>query len=280
MTSSANSLGESSLLLWALAAAVAVLAAHVFLGWLREAQQRPALRASWLALLLAALTFGTGVCAAVALSISASPLGFSLGYRLLAVPALWLGAVVATLLPAWWLMRRQNLWSFMGGGLLLGAGACVVTAGWLTAIGFRPGIYWRLPLVGGAAGLLVLGSMAALWVAFGGSETRRKAALWRIGAAVLLGMSLIGGQELLMAGAGLQAQVGSVFKDEVPSAVLALAGGVLAPLVMAVMALDLEMRRNLDKRGGRSSSGSKGYGGYSSGVPTKRRRRKHRIRPL
>jgi NO-binding membrane sensor protein with MHYT domain len=271
MTASASSLGESSLMLWALAAAVAMLAAHVFLGWLREAQLRPTLRDSWLSLSLAALTFGTGVCAAVALSISASPLAFSLGYRLLAVPALWLGAVAAAVLPAYWLMHRQNLWAFMGCGLLLGAGAIAVTAGWLTAIGFRPGIYWRLPLAAGAAGLAVLGSMASLWIAFAGSVARRKVALWRIGAAVLLGMSLIGGQELLMAGAGLQAQVGSVFKDEVPSAALALAGGVLVPLAMAVMALDLGMRR-LDKRGG-----SKGYGG---GARPKRRRRKQRIRTL
>lgn len=265
------------MLLWALAAAVAVLAAHVFLGWLREAQRRPSLRGSWLALLLAALTFGTGVCAALVLSISAAPLSFTPGYRLLAVPALWAGAVAAALLPAYWLMKRQNALSFIGCGVLLGAAAIAVQAGWLTAIGFRPGIYWRLPLVAGAAALLVLGSIAALWVSFGGAEATRKLALWRIGSGVLLGMSLIGGQEALMAGAGLLSQVGSVFKNEVPATVLALAGGVLVPLALAVMALDLEMRRGLDRRGGGGRGGSSSYDGIA---PPQRRRRKRRFRAL
>ena len=62
-------------------------------------------------------------------------------------------------------------------------------------------------------------------------------------------------------------QVGSIFKDDLPAPVLALAGGVLAPLVMAVMALDLELR----------NSGHRRIGKGASAAP-RRRRRKQRIR--
>ena len=258
-------------MLWLLAAAVAVLAAHVYLGWVRQARHRPTLRDSWLALLLAALTLGTGICAVVVLAISAEPLSFVPGYRLIALAPLWLGAMVGALLPAFWLMKRHSLLAIVACGLLLAMLCIAVQVGWLVAAGFRPGIRWRPGLAGAAAVVLAFGFVAALWVAFGRSrDSARGRGLWRIGASVLLGLALIGGQELLLIGAGLLAQVGSVFKDEVPAPVLALAGGVLAPLVMAVMALDLELR------------GSLGKPGYKSGIAdaSKRKRRKHRVRTL
>ena len=271
MTPSSSSLGESSLLLWALAAAVAWLAAHVFLGWLREAQRQPSIRESWLALLLAAFTLGTGICAALVLSVAAAPQRFTPGYRLLAAPALWASAIVAVLLPAYWLMHRQNLLAIIACGILLGGIALAVQAGWLSAVGFRPGLRWRIDFSAGAAVLLMTGATIALAVAFRPDEATRKLPLWRVGSGVVLGLSLVGGQEVLTIGASLQSQVGSVFKDQLPSAVLSLVGGVLAPLVMSVMALDLELRRSVDKRGGHRDGAV---------TPTKRRRRKQRIRTL
>ena len=268
MNPSSSSIGESSLLLWLLAAAVAVLAAHVYLGWVREAQRQPSLRDSWVALLLASLTLGTGICAAVVVAISAEALTFMPGYQFMAVPALWLGAITAVLPPTYWLMHRQNAFAIIGCGVLLGGLAIVVQSGWLAAAGFRPGIHWRVELVAGAAALGVVGMVAALWVAFGGkADAARRRALWRIGAGVLMGLALIGGQEALLAGARLLTQVGSIFKDDLPAPVLALAGGVLAPLVMAVMALDLELR----------NSGHRRIGKGASAAP-RRRRRKQRIR--
>jgi hypothetical protein len=176
---------------------------------------------------------------------------------------------MAGVLPvAYWLMRRQNALAIAGSGLLLGLLGIAVQAGWLSAVGFRPGIYWRPAWAAGAAALLVVGMVASLWVAFSGSAERRRNVMWRLGAGLMMGLSLIAGQEALLAGAGLTAQVGSVFKDEVPASVMCLVGGVLAPLVMSVMALDLELRRGLDKRG------------KGDIAPPKRRRRKQRIRHL
>ncbi len=272
MNTGSGSIGESSLLLWLLAAAVAMLAAHVYLGWLRLAQRQPTLRDSWLPLLLASVTLGTGICAVVVLAITAEGLSFVPGYRLIALAPLWLGAIVGALLPAYGLMKRQSLFAIVCCGLLLAVLGIAVQTGWLIAAGFRPGIRWRLELSGAALAVLALGSVAALWVGFGGgNDPARRRGLWRVGAGVLLGVALVGGQELLLISAGLLAQVGSVFKDEMPGPVLALAGGVLAPLVMAVMALDLELRSSFDKRGGKSSA---------INDAAKRRRRKHRIRTL
>ena len=48
--------------------------------------------------------------------------------------------------------------------------------------------------------------------------------------------------------AGLLAQVGSVYKNHVPAAVVCLAAGAVLPLVQSVMAIDLELRRRARRR--------------------------------
>jgi hypothetical protein len=238
----------------------------VFLGWLRVAQRQPTLRDSGLALLLAALSLGTGIASVLVLAVSAEGLSFVPGWRLLVLPALWLGGSAAVLPPAWWLMHSNSRLALLVCGLLLGALALALQAGWLLAAGFRPGLKWPPLVVGGAALLHVAGIGAALRVGLGERAGSRRGALWRAGAALMMGMSLVGAQELLLLGAGLQAQVGSAYSDGVPATVLGLAGGLLVPLVLAVMAFDLELRRNL--RGGHGPDLT----------PAKRRRRRHRHR--
>lgn len=254
--------------MWLLATSVAVLAGHVFLGWVRVARQQPALRTSGVALVLAALSLGTGVSSALVLAVSAEGLSFSPGYRLLAVPALWLGGCAAALPLTWGLMHSRSQPALVACGVLLGALALALQAGWLSAAGLRPGLRWPPLFVAGAALLHILGMTAALWVGLSERAGSRRDALWRVGAALILGMSLVGAQEVMLMGAGLRAQVGSMFSDEVPATVLGLAGGVLVPLLLAVMALDLELRRNLQRRSGPDLA------------PPKRRRRRHRIRIL
>jgi hypothetical protein len=82
---------------------------------------------------------------------------------------------------------------------------------------------------------------------------------------------MLASQELLMAGADLTQQTGSIFVEDVPALALCLAGGVLAPLAMGVMLLELEMRRSMDKRSRRDAGRS---------MAPRRRRRKHRMRTL
>lgn len=260
MNPSASTVAESSLLLWFLGAVVAVLAAHVTLGWVRQGMHQPALRDGWRGLLLAGAVFGTGVCSAMVLALAAEALSFRVGFRWRAVPLLWLGAMLAAL-PALALLSRRQGWIALGASALwLALVALVVQSAWIWAVGFRPGVTWRIEFQVAALVVATLGIFAALYLCFmGGGKEGRRRQLWRAGAAALLGLSVVAGQEIVMAGAGLLAQVGAVYHREVPASVLSLLGGVIVPLLLVVMTLDLAMRRrqrrrDLRRRHGRGGS--------------------------
>lgn len=249
MNPSASTVAESSLLLWFLGVFVAVLASHVVLGWVRQGMHQPSLRAGWRGLLLAGLVFGSGVCSAIVLSLAAEALPFRVGFRWRAVPLLWLGASVAAL-PALALLSRRQGWLALGASAVwLAVVALVVQSAWIWSVGFRPGVTWRPEFQASALVVAALGAFAALYLSFmGGGKEGRRRQLWRVGAAALLGLSLVAGQEIVMAGAGLLAQVGAVYHREVPASVLSLLGGVVVPLILVVMTLDLAMRRRQRKR--------------------------------
>lgn len=240
-----------------LAAAVAVFAAHVSLGWVREIQRLPSLRESWRGLLLASATMGAGITSCVVLALSAEALPFPLGYQLTRVLLLWAVAMVACLPACYWLMRNQGLLATVGSGVLLAPVAVGVQASWVFAVGFRPGITWRPEFVIAAVIFMLLGITAAMWISYSGpSRKGRRRQLWRLGGAAMLGLSLVAGQEILIAGAGLLAQVGSVYKDHVPAALVCLVAGVIVPLVFSVLAVDLELRRRQRRRRRSKEAGS------------------------
>jgi hypothetical protein len=85
---------DSSLLLIGLAALLAVLAAHVALGWLHEAQRRVGyLGPRGVGLVVAAIMLGSGLCAASVLVLAGEALSFPLGYRMLQAFILWAAAI-------------------------------------------------------------------------------------------------------------------------------------------------------------------------------------------
>lgn len=266
MFDTAKSTSESSLLLWMLAAAVAMFAAYVSLGWVREAQREPGWRTSWKGLLLASGCMGAGISSCMVLALSAAALPFPLGYPVSHALGLWPLAMLACVPACAWLIRSQGVVATLGSGLLLAIAALGTQAAWLDAVGFRPGIIWRLEFMAAAGVLLVLGLVAGVWVSYSvAARTGRRRRLWRIGGATLVGLTLVAGQEVFMAGAGLLAQVGSVYKDHVPAALLCLVAGVVVPLAMAVMAVDLEMRRR-QRRRHRSKGGSSAAPGGAQGA--------------
>lgn len=264
---------DSSLLLWLVAAAVAVLASHVAQGWVLQAQRAESnvIKQQWRALLLAGTTLGTGICAAMLLASSAQGLMFPIGYKPLPVAGLWVGAMLGCLpIVAWAAAASQRGWlvALSGAALALLAGG--IEFGWLWAAGFRPGIVWRPTFVAAAVVALVVGLSAASWIAYSGfAKGSSRPALWRLGAALLTGLTLAGGQELLIYAAGLPYQQGSIYQTYVPLNVLSLVAGVLVPLVLTVMTVDLLLRRPSRRRRGSSEFN-----------PRRRRKRRHRIRTL
>jgi diguanylate cyclase len=288
-------IGDSSLLLWVMAAVVALLSAYLFIGWVRRAQGAQGWREWAGPVLLAGTVLGLGITSAMVLAMSAEALPFPLGYRWIAVPALYLLPPLACVPAAWWLARRQNWIALLACGLMLAAVALAVQVGWIMAAGLRPGLRWNPTLVGAAAGMGVVGFVAASWLAYSdASGDGARKTLWRVGGAALMAITLVASQEVVVSAVGLLAQVGSVYQREAPATWLCLLAGAVVPIVMAVLALDLMLRNNSSrKKRSRSGSGGSGssytrfadesrFAGSSSGtlVMPKRRKRRRKYRML
>ena len=267
---------DFSILLWALGAAVAGLALHLGAAWVRTAQRGEGVWSEWRALLMASGVIGLGLCAGVELCMQAQPLPFPVGYRWLAMALLMPVSVVACL-PAAAVATaaaqgRYGSALLFTSGALLAAAAMGLNAGWIWAAGFRPGVVWRVELLGAAAVLLIVGQALALWLAlspaFQGSPRRT---LWRGAAAALGALMLMLGLQLMMLAAGLQAQTLSSHKGELPGAVLSLVLGVLLPLALVTLMLDLWLRRHQHRRR------RHGHGDFN---PSPRRKRRHKVRAL
>lgn len=262
--------GDSSLLLWVMAAVVAVLASYLFIGWVRRGQSSGSWRSSLGPALLAGPALGLGMSSAMVLALSAEALAFPLGYRWILVPALVLAPMLACVPAAWWLARRQGWVTLICSGVLMAAVAVAVQAGWLFAAGLRPGLRWNFQLVGAAAGVAAVGFSAALWLAYSdASGAGARKTLWRVGAAVLMALTLVAGQEVMTAAVSLLSQVGSVYQREASSTLMCLFAGAVVPTLMAALALDLVLRNKGDRRRHRNTDEL----AESSGKRRKRRRK-------
>lgn len=263
---------DSSLLLWLLAAVVAMLAAYVAQSWVLLARRGPTVLSQWRAVLVAACTLGTGICSSMLLATSAQGLLFPIGYQVWPTVGIFVGSMLASVPLIAWLAGAQRGWLLLASGPALAALASAVQFGWLWAAGFRPGIIWRQDFAAAALITMTVGLGAAAWLSF--SDIFRDSSrhvIWRVSAAALLGLTLAGGQELLIFAAGLIYQQGSIYQNRVPGTVLSLVAGVLVPLVLVTMAIDLLMRR---PRRRHRRDGSEQFN------PQKRRKRRHRIRTL
>ena len=274
--------GNASLLLWVAATAVAFLGAYLFLGWTRRAQApESGARLHAAQRLLAGAALGLGLSSAVILSLSAAGLPFVLGYRWLWVAPLVIGPGVACAVLAWWLSRSQGVVTLLAAGLVLAAVALLVQAGWMVAAGFRPGLRWQPALLGLAAGVGSLGFIGALWLANAdASSDGARRSIWRLAAAALMTLTVVAGQEVLSAAAGVATQVGSVYVREAAASWLSLAAGGLVPALLGMAALDLALRNRADRSRRRRGSGSGSGSGSGTGntaqlhMPQRRKRRR------
>ena len=245
---------ESSLLMWTLSALIVWMAAHVLLGWMRQAQEEWEWDLSrLLQVAVGGFTFGTALSVSIPLGLAGEAISFPVGYHLLAALALWLGTVaVVTLLalvPVW----REEGASATGAGVLLGLLVTGLQVAWITAVGFRPGIHWDPVFIGAAAALSAGGLGTAMSIAFPyGDRARNYRYSWRIAAAGLIGLSFLAGYALLLVATDLPTQIGSVYRHDLPGNVISLIGGGLLPLILALMVYDLEARRRARRRSLRS----------------------------
>jgi hypothetical protein len=264
---------ETSLLLSALAALVLVLAAHVALGWVRAAQRRAWPLQAHGALALASLALGTGLWAAPVLALGSEALAFALGFHAQAVLLLWMGACLAMVPVLAWLAARPTMAAALGAAVIVAGAALAVQMGWVRAAGFRPGVQWHGHYLLLAALLNGVGVAGALWLAYASARSRLGPARqrWRGLASLALGLTLFSAQEITMAAAGLASQVATAYRDQLPVSLLCLAAGAAVPLVLALMALDLLLRRGLL---GRESDDD----GSTLSPPVHRRGHRHRHR--
>lgn len=276
---------ESSLLMWALAALIVWMAAHVMLGWMRQAQEEWEWDfGRWRQVAIGGATFGTALSVATPLGLAGEALTFPIGYEPLAALALWLGAVAGVtllaLVPVW----REEGASAAAAGVLLGLSMTALQVAWILAVGFRPGIQWDKVFIAAAAVVSAAGTGTAMAIAFPyGDRARGYSYSWRIAAAGLIGLSFLAGYALLLFAADLPTQIGSVYRHDLPGSAISLLGGGLLPIMLLLMVMDLETRRRQRRRQWRSrrrgEPTASAYGGDSMMPPMDMQPPRYRARP-
>ncbi len=265
-----TSLSDYAIVLWLAATAVAALTAHLGLGWLARARRQASFVEAAGAQLVSAAVLGTGACASAILAVLADGLHFAIGFGAVAAIVIWMGAIIGSIVlvagltysSRWWMVLLAAL-----GFAALGAGLQVA---WVWAAGFRPGVLWNWPLVATGASIIVIGGLIGL-SASGMQGSRRQydaQRLVRRGASLLLGLSLMAGQQITLSAADLGSQKGSVYRNQVPGVLIGVGCGVLVPLTFLMLSVDLSLRNHRRQRS------------LSQFKPEKRRKRRHRIRTL
>ena len=264
------SLTEYAFLLWLLAAAVAGLTAHVSLGWLARARRHGHFLDSAPSQLAAAGVLGTGLCATALINLLGETLQFTLGYGSLAAAVLWLGAMVGSLALIAGLTFSTRWWMLLPTAAALAALLVGIQMGWVWAAGMRPGVLWRWPMVGAGVALALVGTLIGLAMGLTQGSRRRYDAqrYQRRGAAVVLGLSLMGGQQVTLSAADTGSQRFSAYRNQLPGTLVGVACGVLVPMTLVVLSIDLSVRNRHRQRS------------LSNFTPQKRRKRRHKVRML
>ncbi len=248
---------SGSLMLWLLASAVMLAASFVAHGWLRQVQRSPAPIRAWGGLLLAGLALGTGVCASFVIELTSQGLPFAIGYQTTAAAVLLALAVGGCLLAFTLLAWRPGWSAYMLAGVVVASTALGVQTGWIQAANFRPGTEWNTAYLWAAWTIMVMGLVCAYaltHVQTGLSTVGRMG--WRIAASVIAALSLVAGQELVVTGANLNTQTGTVYAHQLSAPMLTLVSGAAVPLVFLALGVDLFLRREVRRRRRRDAGAS------------------------
>lgn len=264
---------EFSLLMWMLGALVAGLSAQLAHGWLRTVDRGERPWRQWRPLLLATVVLGLGLGSALELGLQAQAFPFAVGYRWQALACLPVAALL-TLPAVAVLAASARTGALLLSGALLGAAVLTLQLGWIWAAGFQPGLVWQHEWSAIAALGLVAGLAVAQWMALDESfrdGPRRQ--LWRLGASALTALSVMLAEQGMALASGLHEQVASAYVDDMPGTLVSLVNGVVVPLILVALLLDLWLRRRQHRERRRLR-------GHDHFQPTPRRKRRHKMRTL
>ena len=181
--------------LWVVAASVliAFLASYVALDLVQRirANKNRAAAAWWMG---GSIAMGSGIWSMHFVGMMAFSLPIAIGYTGVMTLVSWLAAVgvsaIALGIAARGWMTRGRL---VRGAIVMGAGICAMHYAGMAAIDIAPGITWTWWLVAASAAIAVVASGAALLIFSRlGADRSRGTALYKLGAAVVMGIAISG----------------------------------------------------------------------------------------
>jgi len=233
-----------------LALAVSTLASYVALDLARRVRVLRT-RTGGLWLLGAAMALSLGIWSSQIIGIAAEPLAFPIGYDSWDSLIAWMVAIAVGLAGLGAVSGRIATHVRVGlGAFALGTGIVGAHVVSLNSLGLQPGISWQvLPLVAAVSGACG-GCMMALGAFFrGGDRSKPPTVPWQVTAALVLGVTLVGSQQLVTGAAGLGEQSASLHAERIASTTLALFASVgsIALLVVGLILsiLEARLRRSL-----------------------------------
>jgi signal transduction histidine kinase len=198
-----------------------------------------------------AFAMGTGIWSMHFIGMLAFRLPIPLGYDLGMTIASWVLPVVVSVGALWQLSQPQlGVKRLLLSALLIGAGINLMHYLGMAAMRMQPAIVWDWRLVAASVLIAMGAAAAALWMAFRlRDESRPNVVLTRVGAAVVMGMAIVGMHYTGMAAANfpdgsicLSAQGGFSLTQLALLVTLATAGVLTIALLTAVFDARLEAR--------------------------------------
>jgi diguanylate cyclase (GGDEF)-like protein len=194
--------GSYNLLLVLLSLLVAVLASYTALDMAGRVVTAQGRAAFWW-LIGGASAMGVGIWSMHFVGMLAFSLPIPLGYDVSITLASLAIAIAASAFALWLVSRRELPWRRLAGGaLLMGVGVAGMHYTGMAALRMKPGIDYDPAMFVLSVVIAVLASGAALWIAFRLRGHSHRVRVLRAGAAVVMGVAIVGMHYTGMAAAG------------------------------------------------------------------------------
>ena len=192
----------------------------------------------------AAFSLGTAIWSIQVVSLFESRLPYRVGYHPGFAVSAWLLACTVMLVGLGTVSGRlRRLPRVLAGAVLVGLGITAVQVFAMHSLGLRPGIDWAVAPLALAFLVAVASASTSVLVAFRmRTRSRRDMLGTQTLAATLIGVGLVGSQQLVLEAAGLATQIYSMHEDRVSPSTLALLAslGSVALLLVALLLSTLE----------------------------------------